>query len=160
MSDTMLLGILRMPFPDNPDPLTLAQLAWRAGQAADRIEHDATEINRLRAENETLRAFARDVMAEWPDGDVDGGALQEMAVAHGLLVPETRTAYCGDDCDCAEYYTPEDMADGVTCYRRAPLLSEQTPPSCAYCRGSGEVEADNNGPIGPCPVCGGSGENA
>jgi len=75
-------------------------------------------------------------------------------------VPETRTEPCGDECACAEYYSPEDMAAGVTCYRRAPLLSEQTPPSCAYFRGSGEVEADNNGPIGPCPVCGGSGENA
>ena len=49
MSDTMLLGILRMPLPNNPDPLTLAQFAWRAGQAADRIEHDAAEIKRLRA---------------------------------------------------------------------------------------------------------------
>ena len=27
MSDTMLIGILRMPLPDSPDPLTLAQLA-------------------------------------------------------------------------------------------------------------------------------------
>lgn len=124
MSDTMLLGVLRMPLPDDPDALTVAQLAWRAGQAADRIEHDATEIRRLRAENETLRAFARGVMAAWPDGDVDGGALQEIAVAHGLLVPETRTEPCGDACECAEYHSPEDMADGVTCYRRGPLLKD------------------------------------
>lgn len=115
------------------------------------------EIERLRAENETLRAFARDIMAAWPMGGIDGGELQDMAVAHGLLLPETRTAYCGDECVCAEFHSPDDMADGVTCCRRGPLLSEQTPPSCAYCRGSGEVEADNNRPIGPCPVCGGAG---
>lgn len=24
---------------------------------------------------------------------------------------------------------------------------------CEYCRGAGEIETDNNGPIGPCPVC-------
>lgn len=155
MSDTMLLGILRMPLPNNPDPLTLAQFAWRAGQAADRIEHDAAEIKRLRADlariseemglpptvgpapgalkrivawaNDAgpLRAFARDVMAAWPDGDVDGGALQEMAVSHGLLVPEARTEPCGDECECAGYYDQAEMADGVTCYRRGPLLGPQ-----------------------------------
>lgn len=124
MSDTMLLGVLRMPLPDNPDPLTLAQLAGRARQAADRIERDAEEIERLRAENETLRAFARDIMAAWPMGGIDGGELQDMAETHGLLVPETRTEPCGDECACAEYHSPEEMADGVTCYRRGPLLKD------------------------------------
>ena len=59
-------------------------------EAAELVEVMARageEIKRLRAENATLRAFARDIMAAWPDGDVDGGALQEIAVAHGLLVP-------------------------------------------------------------------------
>ena len=87
-------------------------------------EWAAEQIERLRAENETLRSFVRDIMAAWPDGDVDGGALQEIAVSHGLLVPETRTEPCGDECACAEYYSPEDMAAGVTCYRRGPLLKE------------------------------------
>ena len=64
-------------------------------------------------------------MAAWPDGDVDGGALQEMAVAHGLLVPETRTEPCGDACECAGYYDQAEMVDGVTCYRRGPLLGPQ-----------------------------------
>lgn len=30
-------------------------------------------------------------------------------------------------------------------------MSETT--RCAYCDGAGEVEMDNNGPIGPCPIC-------
>ena len=59
MSDTMLLGVLRMPLPDNPDPLTLAQLAGRAREAADRIERDAAEIERLREESARLSASAR-----------------------------------------------------------------------------------------------------
>lgn len=48
MSDTMLLGVLRMPLPDDPDALTVAQLAGRAREAADRIGQDAEEIERLR----------------------------------------------------------------------------------------------------------------
>lgn len=27
------------------------------------------------------------------------------------------------------------------------------PQPCFYCGGSGEIETDNNGPIGPCPIC-------
>jgi len=49
MSDVMLLGVLRMPIPDNPDPMTLRQFVDRARQAADRIEADTAEIERLRA---------------------------------------------------------------------------------------------------------------
>ena len=47
MGDMMLLGVLRMRM-DNPTPLQLAQFTARARQAADRIEADAKEIERLR----------------------------------------------------------------------------------------------------------------
>jgi len=40
--------------------LQAAQFAGKVRKAVDRIERDAAEIERLRAENETLRAFARD----------------------------------------------------------------------------------------------------
>lgn len=26
-------------------------------------------------------------------------------------------------------------------------------PECIYCNDTGEIEADNNGPIAPCPLC-------
>lgn len=26
-------------------------------------------------------------------------------------------------------------------------------PACIYCGGEGTVEMDNNGPVGPCPMC-------
>lgn len=29
-------------------------------------------------------------------------------------------------------------------------------PPCYYCDEDGRVETDNNGPIGPCPICGGT----
>ena len=53
MGDVMLLGSLRMPMPD--DPKEMSSLEWlqfkcRALQAADRIENDADEIERLRNE--------------------------------------------------------------------------------------------------------------
>lgn len=44
----MLLGVLRMPMPENPDPLTLRQFVSRAQQAACRIEADTDEIEELR----------------------------------------------------------------------------------------------------------------
>lgn len=48
MSDLMLLGVLRMPVPYPVDAMWLHQLVDRARQAADRIEADADEIERLR----------------------------------------------------------------------------------------------------------------
>jgi hypothetical protein len=83
----------------------------------------AEDIARLTAESAALKLFALDVLKAWPLGDVDGGDLQEMAVKHGLLVPEKRTAVCSEEgCNCAEYYSAEEWAEGVTCYRRAEWL--------------------------------------
>lgn len=77
------------------------------------------------SEIKRLRAFARAVMTAWPEGDLDGGALQEAAVAHGLLIPEVRAAPCAEDCACAEYRAEDEWADGVTCYRRVGWLDEE-----------------------------------
>ena len=74
-------------------------------------------IARLTAELASLRAFAQAVMESWPESDVDGGELQDMAERHGLLRPETRTEPCGEDCLCAE------VGDfPTTCYRKTGLL--------------------------------------
>ena len=61
MSDVMLLGVLRMPMPDEPDPMTLRQFVSRARQAACRIEADADELAELRAERERLREALRHI---------------------------------------------------------------------------------------------------
>lgn len=53
MSDVMLLGVLRMPLPNDPakiSPLEWVQFRARAREAASRIEADAAEIERLRSE--------------------------------------------------------------------------------------------------------------
>lgn len=70
-----------------------------------------------------LIAFAREILSAWPEGGIDGGDLQDIAVEHGLLVPETRYAPCSEeDCCCAGYATEEEFAAGVICYRRADWL--------------------------------------
>lgn len=66
-----------------------------------------------------LRGFAQAVMECWPEGDVDGGYLQDMAEKHGLLKTEERTIPCGENCGCAEFYMSGEVA---TCYRGTPLL--------------------------------------
>ncbi len=96
----------------------------------------AEDIARLTAEGEALKRFALAMLEHWPLGEVDGGELQEEAVKHGLLVPETRTAVCSEEgCNCAEYYSAEEWAEGITCYRKAPWLFPAKPstnegPSC------------------------------
>lgn len=67
-----------------------------------------------------LQAFARDVMTSWPEGDVDGGALQDYAEKHGLIVPQEAIESCGDDCVCADY-----GQFPMTCYRKTELLTGQ-----------------------------------
>jgi hypothetical protein len=68
------------------------------------------------AEVERLRAFAFDVMEAWPDGGLDGGELQDIAVKHGLLIPETRIESCGENCTCVDYGFP------TNCHRRIDWL--------------------------------------
>ena len=71
---------------------------------------------------DALLAFAREIMSAWPEGGIEGGDLQDAAVEHGLLVPETRYAPCSEECPCAWSATEEEFAGGVVCYRRAEWL--------------------------------------
>lgn len=82
-------------------------------------EAEAKAADEARRVNERLSVFAREIMKHWPDGDVDGGELQDIAVKCGLLVPEERAEFCGERCSCEEYFGPDDFP--FTCYRRIHL---------------------------------------
>jgi len=72
MSDSMLLGVLRAPVDDRGD-VQVMQLVACAGEAADRIERDAAELQRLR-ETASLTGINHVCLAtneyENPDGSV------------------------------------------------------------------------------------------
>ena len=80
------------------------------------------ELARVEIERDALRSFAQAVMECWPMGDLDGGELHDAAVAHGLLIPETRHEPCAEGCNCAENADAQEWRLGVVCYRKTPLL--------------------------------------
>lgn len=115
-----------------PDAVVeLEQSVLRLRQEAHEAESAAAawreRAKRAETEVEQLRGFARRVMEVWPHGDLDGGELQEVAVAAGLLRPEERCTPCGENCGCAEFYAADEISDGFTCYRRVPWLLDQHP---------------------------------
>ena len=69
------------------------------------------------AEVDSLRGFAKAVMEDWWEGDLDGGSRQDIAERYGLIAGTERAEPCGELCSCAE------TADfPTTCYRMTPLL--------------------------------------
>ena len=78
------------------------------------------------AQIHSLVQFAVAILAHWPEGDVEGCELQDIAESAGLLVPRTVTEPCGEHCMCVEYHGSDEMAEGVTCYRRATWLPRST----------------------------------
>ena len=87
-----------------------ALAVWKAAQAA------------MQAELVQLRDFAADVMSAWPEGGIDGGELQEIALAYGLLTPEIAHQPCGESCRCVEYVTEAQFEVGMPCYRKSKVL--------------------------------------
>ena len=77
------------------------------------------------ADTNKLRASAQSVMEAWPDGGIEGGDLQEIAVKHGMLAPEIRHEPCGEwcQCNCIGDYDSDDWQRGVECFRRTALLT-------------------------------------
>jgi hypothetical protein len=80
MGDTMLIGVLRMPM-DDPDPVQLMQFVGRARQAADRIEADAKEIERLKADQKLNGKDYLALMARYDEQHNEIERLREAASA-------------------------------------------------------------------------------
>lgn len=70
-----------------------------------------------------LRGFARDLMDDWPDcGELDGGALQDLAAKWRLLASVEMPAPCSEEtCACAVVLDDDEWPS--TCYRRTTLLT-------------------------------------
>ena len=78
--------------------------------------HQENECLRLLiADRDALRKFAQVAMQSWPEGDVDGGELQDAALSAGLLAGWHVIESCGEGCQCEDFPT--------TCYRPTPLLT-------------------------------------
>jgi hypothetical protein len=90
-------------------------------KALDERDHYLRQLEAAQADNARLQAFAQAVMLSWPDHDVDGGDLQEIAERHSLIVPVEVTEPCSDNCPCAEV-----DSFPLTCYRKTPLLALPT----------------------------------
>lgn len=69
-----------------------------------------------------LKKFAREILRDFPESVPDEWTIRDLAVECGILQPATVTAPCGETCRCAEYHGSEELAKGVTCYRRNPEL--------------------------------------
>ena len=89
------------------------------------VYEGATLVAHFVEENTKLRAFAVEVMEAWPEGGIEGDDLQEIAVKHGMLAPETRFEPCGEWCNCNSMngLDSDDWKGGVECYRRTALLT-------------------------------------
>lgn len=86
MSDTMLLGVLRMPIHHNDD-ITLIQFIDRARAAADRIERDAELIEDLQRQNQLQKAQIRNMAAMLERAEARERDLAEkiLAIPYGDL---------------------------------------------------------------------------
>lgn len=86
----------RMFTEDQARAFADATCAMRAEQAAPAAQGDALNA----AQRDQLLAFTKEVMQAWPEGGIDGGELQDIALAHGLL----RMAEPPPDWDGCNFY--------------------------------------------------------
>ena|SRR3990167_6127047 len=115
-------------FVDFKEPESGAEAGASELVNAEHFKTVQEEFERLKGEIENLRSFSRAVMESWPEGDLDGGDLQDIAEKHGLLKSETVTEPCGENCWCN--YHGEFPA---VCYKRAAWLL--TPNAAVHRRG-------------------------
>lgn len=126
---------------EDDEDLTLAQriecMAAYADEALENEEedHNGTRLRAEKAEQQLAQVtkeqqryigFIRAIMRSWPEGDMDGGELQDVAHQHGILELHAVTEPCRPEsesggCQCAEYgHFP------TTCYRLTePFLAKQ-----------------------------------
>lgn len=91
---------------------TVAQAAKTIQVCLDRAEKAEQQLAQVTQAQGRYISFIRAIMRSWPDGDLDGGELQELAHQYGILELHAVTEPCGESCQCADY---GDFP--TTCYR-------------------------------------------
>lgn len=107
-----------------------------------------------------MKNFINALLKEYyPDlSDIDGGAFQEIAEQHGILIAEVRHQPCGKFCHCNEVVYGEEWLDGVKCFRPANWLSAQQSmqtdicPECGVAQDIPNVNNIRGGLL--CGTCG------
>lgn len=106
MSDSMLLGVLRAPVDDRGD-VQVMQLVACAGEAADRIERDAAELQRLR-DAASLTGINRVRLASNEYGNPDGSVRQvDQIEVHMMDMWLRKDITCARDVHLAERLADE-----------------------------------------------------
>lgn len=109
----------------NPHQPVWREIIGKIEELQHALKRAEISLEGKRTEIEQLRAFARVVMRYWPywpESDVDGGNLQDIAVRCGVLTTSIMFAPCGDNCLCADTISDDEFADGITCYRKVDWL--------------------------------------
>lgn len=91
------------------------------------VMHKSTieTIEKLREENKKLRAFANEVLSVPIDADPYSiYELKKIAATHGLIQFSIVNEPCAD-CTCSEYFDDDEFIDGVWCFRKTELLSDE-----------------------------------
>jgi len=73
-----------------------------------------------------LQDFANEIIDSACEGAIlDGADIQEIAVSHGLLIPEMRYKNCSTEdthCSCSEICSSSEFEQGVECYQKTEVL--------------------------------------
>ena len=106
MSDSMLQGVLRAPVDDRGD-VQVMQLVACAGEAADRIERDAVELQRLR-DAASLTGINHVCLATNEYGNPDGSVRQvDQIEVHVMDMWLRKDITCARDVHLAERLADE-----------------------------------------------------
>lgn len=133
MSDLMLLGVLRMPLPDDPaevDPLMWLGVKGRIQEAATRIERDADEIDHLRAYLREERDRVAHMRVEW--AEEVGDLLKKIA---DLEKPVDMILHCPA---CLEQHIDRDEGQHIAPHE-SPILWRNPPHRSHLCHHCGFI---------------------
>lgn len=106
------------------------ELDLQLGEEKEKTRRLREEVTQAKRDLASLRLFAQELLAEWPDEiGIDGFDLQDLCVKHRLLTPTYPNGPCGESCWCEGYYgNAMGSWIGAVCYRKTELLTGPRAP--------------------------------